>query len=309
MDPAPLHIETPLLESLPLSRRVGRPVWLKLEALQPSGSFKLRGIGFACRRHAEAGCRRFVASSGGNAGLAVAYAGRRLGVPVTVVVPETTGERARALIREQGAEVLVVGASWQEAHDHAQALLGGDVAYLHPFDDPLLWEGHATLVAELVAAGLGFDTVVLSVGGGGLLCGVARGLAEAGREDVQLVTAETVGADCFARSLEAGRRIALDRIASVATSLGAKQPAEQAIAVARDFRVTPRVVSDAEALDACLAFADDHRVVVEPACGAALALAYRGDEALRGDGDIVLVVCGGTGTTHRDLVELRRKLA
>lgn len=304
---APLHIETPLLESLPLSRRVGRPVWLKMEALQPSGSFKLRGIGFACRRHAEAGCRRFIASSGGNAGLAVAYAGRRLGVPVTVVVPETSRERARALIREEGAEVVVAGASWQEAHEYAQSLLGEGVAYVHPFDDPLLWEGHATLVAEVLATGLDFDTVLLSVGGGGLLCGVAQGLVQAGRPGVHIVAAETHGADSFARSVEAGHRITLERITSVATSLGAKRVAEQAMVVARDFRVTPRVVSDAEALDACLAFADDHRVVVEPACGAALALAYEGDDALRGDRELLLVVCGGTGTTYPDLVELRRK--
>ena len=105
----PLHIDTPLVESRALSASSGRAVWLKLDALQPSGSFKLRGVGFACETHHARGARRFVSSSGGNAGLAVAYAGRQLGVPVTVVVPETTTERARELLRLEGAEVVVVG--------------------------------------------------------------------------------------------------------------------------------------------------------------------------------------------------------
>ena len=115
-----LHIASPLIESRPLERSRGGRVLLKMDALQPTGSFKIRGIGLACQRLHAAGCRRFVSSSGGNAGLAIAYAGRKLGVPVTVIVPENTRERARNLIREQGADVIVFGQSWQEAHEHAQ---------------------------------------------------------------------------------------------------------------------------------------------------------------------------------------------
>src|SRR3954453_16207196 len=99
-----IHVGTPLIESLPLSRRVPGRVWLKMEALQPCGSFKARGIGFACQRYWEQGRKRFVSSSGGNAGLAVAYAGRQLGVPVTVVVLESTTTRAQELIRDESAE-------------------------------------------------------------------------------------------------------------------------------------------------------------------------------------------------------------
>src|SRR6185295_159172 len=102
-----LHLATPLLESLALSRCVSGRVWLKMEALQPCGSFKARDIGFACQHYRVQGRQRFVSSSGGNAGLAVAYAGRQLGVPVTVVVPQTTTTRAQQLIRQQGADVQV----------------------------------------------------------------------------------------------------------------------------------------------------------------------------------------------------------
>jgi len=119
-----LHIETPLLESRALSVSAGRPVWIKLDALQPPGSFKIRGIGHACETYLNRGAGRFVSSSGGNAGLAVAYAGRQLGVPVTVVVPETTSDKAKALLRLEKAEVRVEGASWQEANAFAQSLIG-----------------------------------------------------------------------------------------------------------------------------------------------------------------------------------------
>lgn len=106
-----LHIQTPLLESTPLSRVVGSEVWLKMEALQPSGSFKLRGIGRACSYHAGRGVQRFISSSGGNAGIAVAYCGRKLGLPVTVVVPLSTPERAIETIKSEQAEVIVSGES------------------------------------------------------------------------------------------------------------------------------------------------------------------------------------------------------
>jgi L-serine/L-threonine ammonia-lyase len=225
---------------------------------------------------------------------------------VTVVVPLTTSERARRLIGDQGAEVVVSGQSWQEAHDRALNMLDEEVAYIHPFDDPLVWEGHASLITETAISELGIDTVVVSVGGGGLLSGIAEGLRAVGRSDISIVTAETVGADSFSQSIRAGRVVALERISSIATSLGAKEVAAEALEVSRRFRVLPCVVSDREAIDACLQFADDHRVVVEPACGAALALAYKGDGALKEGGDVLLIVCGGAGVTYRDLVELRR---
>src|SRR4051812_15712323 len=165
-----LHIETPLIESGALSSP-GQSVWLKMDALQPPGSFKIRGIGHACEEYARRGATRFVSSSGGNAGIAAAYAGRRLSIPVLVVVPETTSERARELIVREGAQVVVHGASFQEANAFAQQMLTARDAFIHPFDDPLLWEGHATMIDEVARSGLQPDVVVLSVGGGGLMCG------------------------------------------------------------------------------------------------------------------------------------------
>ena len=296
-----LHIDTPLLESQPLSHALGRRVLLKMDALQPPGSFKIRGIGYACEQHAKNGKRRFVSSSGGNAGIAVAYAGRALSVPVTVVVPQSTGERAKELIRMQNADVVVHGATWQEANEHALELLGPDDAFIHPFDDPLLWHGHASMIDEVVRAGVTFDAVVLSVGGGGLMSGAIEGLKRNGLDHVPVIAVETEGASSLAQSVRAGKRIELPGITSVATSLGAKQVCEQAFGLTQTHPVECVVVSDAEAVAASRRFVDDHRVLVEPACGASLALAYRRTEALQRFETVLVIVCGGAGTTIEQL--------
>jgi len=291
-----LHIPTPLIESRPLSLAAGRNIWLKLDALQPCGSFKLRGVGHACEVHYARGARHLVSSSGGNAGLAVAYAGRKLGVPVTVVVPETTTERAKELLRLENAKVLVHGSSWQEANELALTLVGAGDAFIHPFDDPLLWAGHASLVDEVVATGFKPDAVVLSVGGGGLLSGVVEGLQRNGWADVPVLAVETTGAASLHAAMQAGHTVALPRIASIAGSLGAKRVAEQALACTRRQPVHSHLVTDRAALEACERFLLDHRLLVEPACGAALALAYA-PGALAQYQNVLMVVCGGATAT------------
>ena len=304
----PLHIHTPLVEFKSSNRAVDGVVWLKMEALQPSGSFKLRGIGWACRHYVAGGARRLVSSSGGNAGLAVAYAGRRLGVPVTVVVPATTPARARELIALEGAEVLVAGDSWQESHAAALEMVTRETAYIHPFDDPLIWEGHASLVDEVRDAGIEPDVVVLSVGGGGLLCGVIEGLRRNGWGHIPVVAVETAGADSLSRSVKAGSLIALPAITSIASSLGAKQVAARAFQLAVEHQVISHVVSDAEAVEACIRFAADHRLIVEPACGASLSVLYH-DTGVMGDRHRPLViVCGGVGTGIDFLLDWKTRL-
>ena len=299
---SPLHINTPLLESRALSIASGRTIWLKIEAMQPPGSFKIRGVGSACEQYRRRGARRFVSSSGGNAGLAVAYAGRHLGVSVLVVVPETTTEAAKALIRQEGAEVLVHGPSWQEANALALEKAQDDsCAFVHPFDDPLLWQGHATMVDEVAQAGVKPDAVVLSVGGGGLLCGVIEGLRRHDWTDVPVIAVETDGADSLAQSLAAGHRVELAAITSCASSLGAKKVCAEALIRAQEHPTQSVVVSDQAAVGACERFLADHRLVVEPACGASLALAYDHAPELEPFGSVLVITCGGATATVEDL--------
>ncbi|MGM3276715.1 pyridoxal-phosphate dependent enzyme [Ralstonia sp. 24A2] len=299
-----LHIHTPFVPSQPYSRRLGKPVWLKMEAAQPSGSFKLRGIGALCEAQRATGAQRFISSSGGNAGLAVAYCGRKLGVPVVVVVPESTPQRARDLIRQEGAELIVHGAAWAQANAYAQSLIGPGDAFVHPFDDPTLWQGHATLVDEMAASGHRPGAIILAVGGGGLLCGVMEGLQRNGWSNVPVIAVETEGADCFARSIAQGKPVELATISSVATSLGAKRPCDGALEWAACREIYNVVVSDAQAVKAALRFLDEHRVVVEPACGAALAALDSRHPAIKAASSIAVVVCGGATVTAQQLQDL-----
>lgn len=295
-----LSINTPLLESLSLGRLNKTRVWMKMEAMQPSGSFKIRGVGHACEQHYGRGARRFISSSGGNAGLAVAYAGRKLGVPVIVVVPESTSERARHLLSLEGADVRVHGKTWAEANELALSLLNNEDAFIHPFDDQLLWEGHASMIDEVVAAGLRPDAVILSIGGGGLLAGVDAGLRR-NNLDIPVFAVETVGMSSFHAALKSGHPVSLPELTGVATSLGARQVCQRAFDLASEREIISLTVSDKQAVDACLAFLDDHRTLVEPACGASLAALYESLIDVSKMGNVLVIVCGGSTATTASL--------
>ena len=168
-----LHVKTPLFYSKRLELSTGKFVHLKLEALQPSASFKLRGIGRLCQCYAADGFTQLVASSGGNAGISVAYCGMMLGMPTTVFIPSTSHQLFIDELKTYGAEVVVAGKVWDDAHAAALAYIQQHhAAYIPPFDHPMIWAGHATLIDEIVEAGLKPDVVVAAVGGGGLACGL-----------------------------------------------------------------------------------------------------------------------------------------
>lgn len=294
----PLYITTPLLHSHPLSALTHQSVYLKCESLQPSGSFKDRGLGKLCEHYAEQNAKGFVCSSGGNAGLAVAYASKRLQLPATIVIPTTTPPIMVQRLKAEGVEVVVTGKDWNAADSVARTLVETHhYAYIPPFDHPIIWEGHATLVHELKESNIKPDAIIVAVGGGGLLCGIAQGLHEVGWQDVAIITAETQGAASLAESVKAHQRITLPAINTIAVTLGAKQICQRAFDWTTQHRIIPQTVTDAAAVKACLTFADDHRLLVEPACGAALALLYDQHSVLKEFKTIVVIVCGGSGVS------------
>jgi L-serine/L-threonine ammonia-lyase len=151
---------------------------------------------------------------------------------------------------------------------------------------------------------------VLSVGGGGLLSGVIEGLKRNRLQHIPVLAIETEGAASLARSVEAGHRIELEAITSVATTLGAKKVCENAFAVTRSHDVRCAVVSDLDALEACETFLGDHRVLVEPACGASLATVYAEERNLLGEFKAPLViVCGGATATLEQIQKWHREAA
>ena len=301
----PFHIKTPLVESKKLSSLVKKKVYLKLDNLQPSGSFKLRGIGNLALKAYGEGKRCLVSSSGGNAGMAVAYAGYKLSMKVVVVVPKTTPASARENIQTYGAEVIVHGSVWDEADKFARKLCNKDPKmnqYCHPFEHEQIWEGHASMVKEikdqLRDSG---DTlpscVVLSVGGGGLLCGVAEGLHACGWESVPIVAVETKGAASFNAAKRAQKLVRIPGIKSLAKSLGACQVSHKTLEWDQKHKIYSLTVSDKKCIRAVESFATDHRMLVEPACAVSLSSIYEDilpSEVLDAKGPIVVIVCGGS---------------
>ena len=304
-----LFIETPVFESMLLNSSLNKNVQFKMECFQPAGSFKIRGIGNLCEREIKAGKSCLISSSGGNAGYAVAYAGRILNTEVKVIVPETTPSAVQELIKSQQAEVIVHGKVWDESHlealDMAKSLNG---AYISPFDHPLIWNGHSTLIDEMVRQGIKApDAIILSVGGGGLFCGVMEGVVRNRWIQTQIITVETEGTNSFYQSIQEKKRITLSEINSIATSLGAKTICPKAFEYGMDNRVLPVVVSDADCINAIDHFAHEFRVLVEPACGASLSLPYLKPDLLSRYENIVVIVCGGIGMNPDKLNQLKQQ--
>ncbi len=311
----PLHLKTPLLWSPELSEKSGLNIWLKLENTQSTASYKIRGIGHMLQNAVKNGCKHIISSSGGNAGMASAYAAKIMGVPCTVIVPVTTAPFMIEKIKHIATNVEVFGQSWDEANGRAMEMAKQPGTFLaHPFDHPDIWEGHSTMIDEIIQQlhGRTLDVIVVSVGGGGLLCGLLKGLHKHNLQHVPVVTMETVGAMSFNICVKSGKHIGLDKVDTIAKTLAVKKIAQRTFEwIGQHKPIISRLCTDKEAVKACMDFAEDHRFLVSPACGAALNPIYDGTltklqkEGLLPEGklNVAVVVCGGNEV---DLVEVAR---
>ncbi|KAF5246426.1 hypothetical protein FAUST_1306 [Fusarium austroamericanum] len=320
-------IKTPCIISTQLSRLTGCNVYLKLENLQPSGSFKTRSISSLMTQAAAAatGPVHFYCSSGGNAGLACATSAISLGHKATIVMPTIVSPLMKGKLLDLGVEVHQKGKNWAECDKYMrEELVANDPSaiYVAPFDDPRLWDGAATMVDEIRdQLEDRVDGIICSVGGGSLVNGLMQGIESRpwlGTKPAVLAV-ETEGADSLNASVLAGEHVTLPEMTSIATSLGATRVSEQTWKWSQHPSGTMKslVVSDADAAISTVRFADDALQLVEVACGAALAIAYRGDlRDVLGKGlsdeewsktNVVFVVCGGSGITLSMLSEYREK--
>lgn len=293
-------MKTPLIRSSELSELNNCNVWLKMESAQPTGSFKQRSIGNACLKYVEQGAKKFISSSGGNAGISVAYMGKALNIPVTVIVPKTTSQKAIDLMLQQDAEVIVQGESWVEANELALSLVNDEAIYIHPFDDQYLWDGVATIIDEVIADGIYPNAVILSVGGGSLISGIHQGLKR-NHLDIPIYAIETDGTASLNTAMKMGKHIKLEEVTGIATTLAAKQVCENAFLISQSENVQGMTVSDQDAVTACLKFLDDHRTMVEPACGATLSILYDKKISFAPTEDVLVIVCGGASITFEQL--------
>ncbi len=264
------------------------PLALKLEALQHTGSFKVRG---AFNRLLGAAIPRagVVAASGGNHAAAVAFAARRLGMPVRVFMPATAPAAKVARVRYYGAEVVLTGAVYADAKAAAEAY-ASDVGALDvpAFDDPAVVAGQGTTALEFAEQAT-FDTLLVAVGGGGLAAGSAAAL---GGRGVRIVGVETTGTRSLHAALEAGRPIDVEVSGVAADALGARRVGEVPFAVLRAAIDRVTLVEDDHVRAAQRALWDECRVVAEPGGAAALAALQSGAYQAATGERVGVVICG-----------------
>lgn len=279
---------TPVLEAGPGTFGVDAPLTLKLELLQHMGSFKPRGA-FSKMLASEVPTAGVIAASGGNFGLAVAYAARTLGHHAEIFVPSTSPEAKIARVREQGADVRVIDGYYDDASAaaHERAAETG-ACWMHPFDQPEVVAGQGTIGIELSEQVPDADTVLVAVGGGGLIGGIAAWFAG----DVRVVGVEPASSRCLDAALGAGGPVEVPVSGIAADSLGARRVGEIAFAVAREHVDRVALVEDEAIRDAQRAIWRDLRMVAEPGGAAALAAVRSGAFVPADDERVVVLLCG-----------------
>ena len=285
---------SPCPESIPLSEITGARIVCKLENFQRTGSFKERGARNALSQLPPAARKRgVIAASAGNHALGLAYHGKLLGIPVTVVMPDYAPLIKITTCERLGARVLIRGRDFNEARKEAEALVASaGLTYIHGFDAPEIIAGQGTLGLEILEQVPDVDAIVCPVGGGGLIAGVSLAVKSL-KPRVKIIGVESVATGNFSAALRAGRPVTMPRHATLADGLATLTVGPNAFAIAKE-RVDKvvRVTEDSIAL-AILRMLELEKTVVEGAAAAPLAAMISGQlPELRGK-KVVLVVGGG----------------
>jgi threonine dehydratase len=243
-----------------------------------------------------------VTASAGNHGLGVAYAAHTFGVPATVYVPENANQLKVDAIERLGASVLRAGLSYHEAYLAAVQDRGG-ATFVHAYDDPDVIAGQGTAGLEIVEQLPEFDTLLVGVGGGGLIAGIAA-YVKALRPGVRIFGAQPRGANSLRLSLDAGRIVTLDRVDTIADGLGAVAPGDIAFDICTRLLAGVYEVSDDEMLRAVRLYFEWEHLLSEPAGAAALAALLYHHAAT--PGERVVVVLSGANVNDRVMIEALR---
>jgi threonine dehydratase len=296
---------TPLVHSSALSAHLGAPVYLKLECLQKTGSFKPRGAFNKMLSLSDAERQRgIVAVSGGNHAQGVAYAARQLGLSAIIAMPAFTPRHYLDATRGYGAEVVLMPDS-RAAFAEAYRLQGQGRILVHPFDDPLVAAGQGTVGLEILEDLPAVRRVYVSIGGGGLITGVAAALRTIDPE-IEVIGVETQGADAMALSLAADRLVELPAITSIARTLGAPKVCDFTLTHVRKLVHEVKVVSDEDTVRALFRLLERTKYLIEPAAACCLAAAeQQRDQLTRGD-PVVLLLCGGN-VSGEELAAFRQR--
>ena len=266
-------IETPLELAPNLTRRLGNNVLLKREDMQPVFSFKVRGAYNMMAQLPEAALRcGVIAASAGNHAQGVALAAQKLGCTATIVMPVTTPQIKIDAVRARGANVILHGDTYSDAHQQAKALeKTNGLTFVHPYDDPDVIAGQGTIGIEILRHHTQpIHAIFVPIGGGGLIAGIAAYVKRL-RPEIKVIGVEPEDADAMHRSLKAGRRVQLDQVGLFADGVAVKEVGAEAFRLCSEL-VEEVILVDTDAM--CAAIKDvfeDTRAILEPAGALAIA--------------------------------------
>ncbi|HEX3676861.1 MAG TPA: threonine ammonia-lyase [Sphingomicrobium sp.] len=304
-------IRTPMLVSRTLSEIIGAEVWLKFENLQFTAAYKERGaLNKLLQLSPEERSRGVIAASAGNHAQAVAYHAKRLKIPATIVMPEPTPTVKVTQTAGHGAVVVLYGDMFDDAYARAKELaLEKGYVFVHPFDDPQIIAGAGTVALEMLEDAPDLDTIVVPIGGGGLMSGTSIA-ARAIRPEIELIGVEAELYPSMKCAIE-GCHMPLGGD-TLAEGIAVKQPGELTSRILKDHKVGVALVSERDLERSVAMLVGIEKTVVEGAGAAGLAAMISEPERFRGK-KVATILCGGNIDTHllanvlvRDLVRQGR---
>lgn len=290
---SPYIKKTPVLSSPYFSEKTGAKIFFKCDNLQYTNSFKVRGAFNKITLIPDKSNKIAIASSGGNHGMAVAFAARKFGMPSVIIVPAFVPPFRIEKIKDYGAEVVVDGNTMDEMNATvAEYTKDPRYVYVHPFDDDDVIAGQGTLAYELLEEIPDLDVIVVSIGGGGLISGISQ-YAKLVNPDITIYGTQTIGADAMSQSLAAGKIIAIPAITSIAISLGATRVAERTFKLVKKYVDKVVTVSDEEAVRDLKVVLDKDKLLIEPASSCNLSAILAGKLPDITGKKVGVVLCGG----------------
>jgi threonine dehydratase len=268
-------------------------LWLKLELLQATGSFKARGaVNKARALSPEELHRGLITASGGNHGLAVAYVGDLLGVPTTICLPTNVNPDKVEKLRAYGAKIVIEGAAWHVSNENALAIAQAEgLTYIHPFADPLVAAGQGTIALEILEDVPQIDTILVAIGGGGLITGIATA-AKAIKPAIRIIGIEPVGAPTLKASLDAGEVVTLPKIETAAVTLAAGRTEPFNFEAVREHVDGVVLVTDDDMREAARWLWSEFAIAAEMSGAASVAALLNGAVQVRPGENVCALVCG-----------------
>lgn len=288
------HIRrTPLFKSDYFSELLGCELYFKYEHLQFTGSYKVRGaLSKASSLTPEEIQKGFVTASGGNHGLGVCHAAQKFGTRATIFLPEPTPKIKVDKIKAMGGETAFFGQTFTDAIEKAQEFArDNDRVYIHGYDDEYVIRGQATMALEILEDLPQTDMIVGSIGGGGMMSGIGA-YTKGYKPDVKIYGSQTIGADAMYQSLKAGEMVKLDKVTSIAESIGARNVVPRTFEYVRKYVDDVFRVSDDEAMEALRQILQHDKQLVEPAASCSLAIFTTGQVPEVKGKTVVVVLCG-----------------